>query len=297
MPPALRESVVRLLSEPDLIPAQSGSKPTAAGEGMPLAERAREAPPAPDNRAGWNKIARAYQDERYGDRFGERLMWSWRASEDDLRVLGEGVQRRRALVLGCGGGQDVVALAKMGAVAVGIDSSTEQLTYAKRHATKHAADNAAFVEGDVRDLARFDEESFDLAISVHALDYVDDAVAVLEEAARVLKPGSTLALAVKHPFDVRVDTESGGGSPYRVWTSYWTHEHDEEWAFKGAKATFRRYFRTMEEWCEAIVGAGFTIERIIEPKEDALPKAPGDTLDDRWLAQLPYTMIIKARKT
>ena len=298
MPPALRDSVVRILTDPefksDSIHVPGDVAP--AGEGVPLAERALATAPAPDNRAGWNEIARAYQEERYGDRFGERLMWSWRASEDDLHVLGEGVQRKRALVLGCGGGQDVVALAKMGAVAVGIDSSAEQLTYAKRHATKHAADNAAFAEGDVRDLARFDDESFDLAISIHALDYVDDVTAAVEEASRVLKRGSTLAIAVKHPYDVRIDSESGGGPPYRVSTSYWTDEYDAEWAFKGAKATFRRYPRTVEEWVNTITGAGFAIERIIEPKEDDLPKAPGDVLDDRWMAMMPYTIIIKARK-
>jgi ubiquinone/menaquinone biosynthesis C-methylase UbiE/ADP-ribose pyrophosphatase YjhB (NUDIX family) len=295
MPPALRDAAVRVLSDPDFEAGTAWSGEAASGEGVPLAERAREQEPAPDNRAGWNKIARAYQDERYGDRFGERLMWSWRASEEDLHII-DNVRGKRALVLGCGGGQDVVALAKMGAIAIGIDVSAEQLTYAKRHATKHGADNAAFVEGDVQDLARFDDESFDLAVSIHALDYIADVHAALAEAARVLKAKSTLAIAVKHPYDVRIDSESGGGPPYRVWTSYWTDVHDEEWAFKSAKATFRRYFRTVGDWCDAVTSAGFAIERIVEPKEDALPKAKGDVLDDRWMALMPYTMIIKARK-
>jgi ubiquinone/menaquinone biosynthesis C-methylase UbiE/ADP-ribose pyrophosphatase YjhB (NUDIX family) len=297
MPPPLRDSLVRILADPDFRSESVATPEPLAGEGVPLAERERAAQqgPPPDNRAAWNKIARAYQDERYGDRFGERLMWSWRASEDDLHVMDD-VRRKRALVLGCGGGQDVVALAKMGAIAVGIDRSAEQLTYAKRHATKHAAENAAFVEGDVRDLARFDDESFDAAVSILALDYVDDVDAALAEAARVLKPGSALAVAVKHPYDVRIDSESGGGPPYRVWASYWTRVHDEEWAFKSAKATFRRYFRTMGDWFDAITGAGFAIERIVEPKEDDLPKAEGDMLDDRWMAMMPFTLVIKARK-
>jgi ubiquinone/menaquinone biosynthesis C-methylase UbiE len=294
MPPALRDSAVRALADPEpAMPAATSVEAGLAVEAVPLAERPRETTPAPDNRAAWNKISRAYQAERYGDRFGERLMWSWRASEDNLRVL-DATRHKRALVLGCGGGQDVVALDKMGALAVGIDSSAEQLTYAKRHATKHAADNAAFVEGDVRDLSRFDDESFDVAISIHALDYVDDVDAALAEANRVLRPGSALAIAVKHPYDVRIDGE--GGPPYRVWTSYWTREHDEEWPFKAAKATFRRYLRTMSDWTDAISSAGFTIEKIIEPDESAMPKAEGDVLDDRWMSLMPYTLIMKARK-
>jgi ubiquinone/menaquinone biosynthesis C-methylase UbiE/ADP-ribose pyrophosphatase YjhB (NUDIX family) len=292
MPPELRASAQRLIAEPETAPEPGGAAAAApSAEAVPLAER--EKAPPPDNRAAWNRIARAYQAERYGDRFGDRLMWSWRASEDDLHVV-DGTRHQRALVLGCGGGQDVVALAKMGALAVGIDSAAEQLAYAMRHATKHAADNAAFVRGDLQDLSRFDDESFDLAISIDALDYVEDIELALSEAARVLKSGSALALAVKHPYDVRIDGE--GGPPYRVWTSYWTHEHDEEWKFKGARATFRRFFRTMGQWFDAVSGAGFVVERIIEPKEDDLPKPQGDPLDDRWLSLMPYTLIIKARK-
>jgi ubiquinone/menaquinone biosynthesis C-methylase UbiE/ADP-ribose pyrophosphatase YjhB (NUDIX family) len=294
MPPALRDALVRILTDPNFEPDTDwGNSATAAGEAVPLAERERDAAPAPDNRAAWNKIARAYQEERYGDRFGERLMWSRRASEDDLHVL-DAVRHKRALVLGCGGGQDVVALEKLGALAVGIDAAPEQLAYAKRHAMRHEAANAAFVECDVCDLSRFDDESFDLAVSINALDYVDDVDAALSEANRVLRAGSTFALAVKHPFDVRIDGE--GAHPNRVWTSYRTRSHDEEWAFKTAKAGFRRYFRTMSDWAGALTTAGFAIERVIEPKEDRLPKTEGDALDDRWLALLPYTLIMKARK-
>jgi len=45
-----------------------------------------------------------------------------------------------------------------------------------------------------------------------------------------------------------------------------------------------------------VAAAGFEVERIIEPKEDALAKAEGDVLDDRWMSLVPYTLIIKARK-
>ncbi len=293
MPPTLRDAVVRILTDPDFAPDTDWGIARPAGEGLPLAERARTETPPPDNSAGWNTISRSYQDERYGDRFGERLMWSWRASEDDLHVI-DNVRHKRALVLGSGGGQDVVALAKMGALAVGVDASREQITYAKRHATKHAADNASFVEGQVEDLARFEDESFDLAVSIHALDYVDHVDVALSEAARVLKPSGTLAIAVKHPYDVRIDGE--GAPPYRVWTSYWTREHDWEWKFKTTKGQFRSYLRTMGDWFDAVTNAGFAVERLVEPKEDAVPKVEGDVLDDRWLALMPYTLIIKARK-
>jgi len=298
MPPDLRIPLAKILAEPESLHKldweRMGREVNA--EAVPLAERgvvgaAASAEPPPDNTAGWNAVSAAYQKERYGERFGDRLMWSWRASEDDLHVLDE-VAGKRALVLGCGGGQDVVALAKMGAVVVGIDGSEAQLAYARKHAQERT-DNASFVEGTLEDLSRFDDESFDLAVSIHALDYVQRPEVALKEAARVLKPGGVLAIAVKHPFDVHVD----GGPPYRVVSPYWATHGDWPWQFKdGTAAPFRHYFRTMSQWFELVTGAGFTVERLMEPCEADLPKAEGDELDDRWMRLLPYTLVIKARR-
>src|SRR5262249_33914091 len=159
---------------------------------------------APDNRAAWDAIAIAWQTERYGDRFGTRLMWSWRASEDDLHVLGD-VRDKHAIVLGCGGGQDAVALEKLGAIVGGIDTSPKQLEYARKYAQRNGADNVSFVECAAEDLSRFDDARFDVAISIQVFDYIAQLDAALAETARILKPGGMLAIAVKHPFDVIVD--------------------------------------------------------------------------------------------
>jgi ubiquinone/menaquinone biosynthesis C-methylase UbiE/ADP-ribose pyrophosphatase YjhB (NUDIX family) len=302
MPPDLRIPLIKILSEPESLHHldwdQMGKELTA--QAVPLAEQestATEEPapregPAPDNRAGWDVIAAAYQKERYGDRFGEKLMWSWRASEDDLQVLGD-VKGKRALVLGCGGGQDVVALVKLGAIAVGVDSSPTQLAYARKFAQGRDADNASFAEGCVEDLSRFDDASFDLAVSIHVLDYVERVGDALVEAFRVVKSGGALAIAIKHPFGAHVD----GPPPLHMWNSYWTAQADWSWEFKdGTSVPLRHYFRTMEQWIAMLGEAGFEIDAIFEPQEAELPKGEGDELDDDWMRLLPYTMVIKARK-
>jgi SAM-dependent methyltransferase/ADP-ribose pyrophosphatase YjhB (NUDIX family) len=294
MPPALREPVVRILSEEPMeeMPAW---QPDAAGEAVPLAERHAPPPPqapTPDNRAAWDAIAKAWQDERYGDRFGTKLMWTWRASEDDLCLLDD-VRGKRAIVLGCGGGQDAVALEKLGAIVVGVDQSAAQIAYAKKYASRNDAPNASFVDADVTDLSRFDDGSFDLAVSIGVMEYVEHLERVLAEASRLLRPSGTLVLSVKHPFDVIVD----GGPPFTVWTSYWTRHHDLTTLVSAAGAgTFRSYLRTVSQWFDALRTAGFAIERIVEPKEDEYP-AIADDLNPEWLALLPYALIIKARKT
>jgi ubiquinone/menaquinone biosynthesis C-methylase UbiE/ADP-ribose pyrophosphatase YjhB (NUDIX family) len=289
MPPALREPLARIMTDPEYV---SEIDWTAPREALPLAERPQPAGPPPDNRAAWDAVAAAYQKHRYGERFGDRLMWSRRASEDDLHVL-DHVRGKRALVLGCGGGQDVVALAKLGAVAVGVDYSPAQLAYARTYAGKRGVDNASFTECDVTDLSRFDDESFDLAVCIHVLEYVEDAQRALTEAARVLEPGGVLALAVKHPFGAHLD----GPPPLHMWNSYWTPSADWPFEVEGIPdVPMRHYFRTMSEWFELITGAGFTLDQLVEPREAALPRGDGDDLDNNWLSLLPYTLVIKARK-
>ena len=42
-------------------------------------------------------------------------------TEDDFRLLGGNLSGKRVLELGCGGGQNLVAMAKQGAHAIGLD--------------------------------------------------------------------------------------------------------------------------------------------------------------------------------
>ena len=179
MPPDLRVPLVKILTEPEALHDTDWTQ--AIGEGVPLAERdaaavgaqpAAPVEPAPDNRAGWDTIAAAYQEQIFGERLGDRFMWSWALSEDDLH-LRDAVRGKRVIVLGCGGGQDAVVLDKLGAIAVGIDQSSKQIEYAKAYALRHGALNASFVEGTVEDLSRFDDASFDMAVSAHMLNYVE----------------------------------------------------------------------------------------------------------------------------
>lgn len=285
MPPALRDPLLRIMTDPNAPPTHEW----APGEGMPLGERPSPAGPPPDNRAGWDAIAAAYQDERFGERFGERLMWSWSLSEDDLGLLDD-VRGKRVVVLGCGGGQDVVALAKTGAIAVGVDVSAAQIAYARKYAARHDEPNASFLVGTVEDLSRFDDASFDMAVSAHMLNYVERIEETLRETSRVLKPGACFALSVRHPFDAAISDEA----PFRVERSYWDVEHDWRWTFEsGATAQFRQWFWTVQQWFEMLTEAGFAVERMLEPREDATDAKQGER--NRG-ALVPNSLYLKARK-
>jgi ubiquinone/menaquinone biosynthesis C-methylase UbiE/ADP-ribose pyrophosphatase YjhB (NUDIX family) len=286
MPPPLRDALARILADPNAPPSHEW-----AAEAAPLGERTPRvvAGPPPDNRAGWDAIAAPYQDQVYGERFGERFMWSWALSEDDLHLLDD-VRGKRVIVLGCGGGQDVVALDRMGAIAVGIDQSAKQIEYAKAYAARHDAPNASFVEGTVEDLSRFDDASFDMAVSAHMLNYVERIEETLRETHRVLKPGAAFVFSARHPFDATLSDDP----PYAIQRSYWNPQIDWTWRFTGGEsAPFRQWFWTVSRWFEMLTDAGFVVERILEPQEDAVDNEHGNRERLRFV---PYTLCMKTRK-
>jgi SAM-dependent methyltransferase/ADP-ribose pyrophosphatase YjhB (NUDIX family) len=296
MPPDLRVPLIKILSEPEAPRDADWSQmvPAASRQGTPLGERAGplqgdSAPePAPDNKAGWDAISAAYQEEVFGDRFGDRFMWSLAASEDDLHLLDD-VRGKRVIVLGCGGGQDVVALDRMGAIAVGIDQSAKQIAYAKAHAARQGAQNASFVEGTVEDLSRFDDESFDIAVSAHALNYVERIEDCLRETRRVLKPGSLLAISVRHPLDAMLSEDA----PLRVERPHWDAAQDWTWTFDGgASARFRQWFWPVSAWFTMLTAAGFSVETMADPQSTG-DGAEGDAERGRLV---PYSLYMKARR-
>lgn len=295
MPPDMRIPLAKILTDPDALHELDwdtmGRELTT--QAVPLGDRSataemQPATPAPDNTAGWDAIAKAYQDEIYGDRFGTSLMWSWSLSEEDLRLLDD-VSGKRAIVLGCGGGQDVVALDKLGAIAVGIDASAAQIAYARKFALKNSALNSSFAEGSVDNLSRFDDDSFDLAVSAHALNYVEHIEDALRETARVLKGGASFTLSVRHPFD----TATQDDRPFATDRPYWNQHLDWTWNIDKSSTDFRQWFWTISQWCEMLQAAGFSLERILEPEEPASTAAGAEAAKRRLV---PYTLILKARK-
>lgn len=293
MPPALREPLVSILRGEVVATAIDWTKTDE--QGVPLGERAwREETPPPDNVESWNAVSKAYQAERFGELYGERFMWTWVSSEDDLHVLDD-VRNKRVLVLGCGGGQDCVALARMGAIAVGIDPSAEQIAHAKQYAERHGVENVSFAVTPAEDLLRFDDESFDLVVSSNALNYALDTERALAGAQRVLRGGGAMVFAVTHPVSAIVS----GDAPYVIEESYWDDILDWSWEFEdGSSARLRGRFPTFGEWYDMLRGAGFEVERIIEPREDGrMPPAGSKTKFEPGRARmLPNTIIFKTRK-
>jgi SAM-dependent methyltransferase len=110
------------------------------------------------------------------------------------RVLERAIERLRLpmqasiLDAGCGSGRNMVDLARHGTVT-GVELSDTSVALARER------DVGEVLEGSVMDMP-FDDDSFDLAVSLDVIEHLEDDVGALAELRRVTKPGGALLVTV-----------------------------------------------------------------------------------------------------
>jgi SAM-dependent methyltransferase len=249
----------------------------------------------PDNAAAWDALAAAYQEHvGWPD---DELHWGLACPpETDLRLVSDVAPGARTLVLGCGGGQDLVALARLGAgPLVGIDPSVEQLRHAEQRLAEAGFD-ARLLPRAAESLDGIEDDSIDLVVSVQALDYVRELSACFGEVARVLRPGGVLAFSVLHPADLSTDEHP----PYGWQRSYFAAERDWVWdGLADEDVALRSWFRSPSAWFTAVTEAGLRVERLLEPAPMAdrsawIERGWLDERSARKLDLVPGTIALRA---
>src|SRR5439155_1082768 len=100
----------------------------------------------------------------------------------------------RALDVGCGAGRLAVALARRGFEVDGVDVAASVVEQAAQLASE-AGISARFFVADFRQPdARFPDETYDLVVCSEVVEHVESWRSVLDNIARVLKPGGLLLL-------------------------------------------------------------------------------------------------------
>ncbi len=184
------------------------------------------------------------------------------------------------LCLASGGGQQSVAFALLGARVTVFDLAENQLARDVA-AAAHLGVAVTAVQGDMRDLSRFADDSFDLVWQPYSLNFVDDARAVLAGVARLLRPGGFYRLQFANPFVVELDETLWDGRGYPLKLPYVDGAElaveNPDWVVRQADGTERvmtgpREFRhTLSAVVNTLIAQGFVLLGLWEDSEDTAP--------------------------
>lgn len=255
---------------------------------------------------GWNLISQSYQEKT---RISLEDVHYGPISPGELKLnLLDDVKGKDILEIGCGGGQNAIVLSKWGAKSVGLDISEEQIEYARKLAEKEGVKVPLYV-GNMEDLSRFEDESFDVVLSSFAIGYVKNLAMTFREVFRVLWNKGLFVFCDVHPIANRGRAIRYGRR--RIWGMSDYFERRKRvwrWKIEGKVTRFHGYHRTIQDYFNLLAGTGFVVERILEPESypldrmseaeiKVIPYLHKDFVKDYDLwRRIPYTILFKARK-
>ncbi|WP_025007087.1 class I SAM-dependent methyltransferase [Marinilabilia salmonicolor] len=113
----------------------------------------------------------------------------------------------RILGLASGGGQQGPILAALGAEVTIFDNSENQLNQDRKLSDEFNL-NIKTVQGDMKDLSVFADESFDLIFNPCSAVFADNLKPIWQECSRVLKSGGILMTGLINPVIFQLDQET-----------------------------------------------------------------------------------------
>ena len=170
------------------------------------------------------------------------------------------------LCLACGGGQQGPVLAAAGANVTVFDNSPRQLDQDRFVAEREGLTNLKTVEGDMRDLSVFADESFDFIFHPVSNLFIPDVRPVWNEAYRVLRPGGTMLAGFTNPIFYIFDIEKADNGIVEVKHKlpYADSEHPEEAEKLMAAGDALEHSHTLTEQLAGQMDAGFHIIGLYE---------------------------------
>ena len=100
-----------------------------------------------------------------------------------------GLQDKRVLDVGCGGGILADSMARKGADVLGIDLATKALRVAQLHALEAQTSHVEYREISVEALVQEQSASFDVVTCMEMLEHVPDPTSVVRACSDLVKPG------------------------------------------------------------------------------------------------------------
>jgi ubiquinone/menaquinone biosynthesis C-methylase UbiE len=243
----------------------------------------------------WNKVAGWY-DKLVGERgsdYHENVILP-----GALKMLAP--QRGEKIVdLGCGQGVFSRELARAGAEVTGIDAAESLIKAAKNRST-----GIKYFVADAADLRLFNNESFDAAACIMALQNMEPLGRVIGEAARLLKPGGRLLLVMSHPC-FRIPRQSGWGIDeqrklqYRRIDSYLSALKIPIKMHPGADPNLLTwtFHRPLSEYFAALAAHGLAVTGLEEWASHRQSKPGGSSrMENRARGEIPMFLSLLAEK-
>jgi len=184
------------------------------------------------------------------------------------------------LCLASGGGQQAPILAAAGARTTSFDNSPEQLNK-DAHVAERDGLNIQLEQGDMADLGRFEDASFDLIFHPVANVFCPNVIPVWRECFRVLRTGGRLLAGFMNPTFYLFDHEAiESGAPIQVTyplpfndTDHSTPEQLEARITEGAAVEFSH---SLDDQIGAQLDAGFVLQGFYEDRWDSAATALND---------------------
>lgn len=220
------------------------------------------------NAEAWTKLVRAGYDH-YRDGLNTPAF---------MEMLPE-VQGLSGLDIGCGEGHNTRLVARRGARMTGIDISETFIRHA-READERNPLGIRYERASAVELP-FEDAGFDFATAFMSLMDMPEVDSAVLEAFRVLRPGGFLQFSIEHPCFTtprsKTLRDERGRAYAREVGGYFEKRGGEtqEWLFSSVPPEVRdgyrpfrvpRFYRTLSDWLNGLIGAGFVLEQLGEPR-------------------------------
>jgi SAM-dependent methyltransferase len=213
----------------------------------------------------------------------------------------------KGLDIGCGEGSNTRQVARLGAQMNAVDIAPTFIRHAQETEGRDPM-GITYLVANAEQLP-FANATFDFTTAFMSLMDVRNQSIALREACRVLRPGGFLQFSILHPCFVspyrknlkdetgrRIAVQNAGyfdNIDGRIDT-FWFEALPVELRGNDGPFNIPRFHRTLSQWVDMIITAGFMVEKFVEPSasQELAEKEP--VVADTRIA--PMSLIVRARK-